>query len=84
MKCFSGALSEMDIRRFTPQVNAEAEQSDIETVEEAAISRSRDPGWVNGYVCDTKSPFPFPPDLSRYQSPRRAGSMALRGRGLAS
>jgi hypothetical protein len=41
MKGFSSALSEMDFSEFMPSISAEAEQSDIETAEEAAISRLR-------------------------------------------
>jgi hypothetical protein len=41
MKRFSYALSEMNLREFTPQGNAETKQADIETAEEAAIIRLR-------------------------------------------
>jgi hypothetical protein len=40
MKHFSGALSRLDLAGFTPRVSADAKQSDLETVEDPAISRS--------------------------------------------
>jgi hypothetical protein len=39
MRRFSSALSSMNLKHFTPQVNAEAKQSDVEIAEDAAISR---------------------------------------------
>jgi hypothetical protein len=41
MKHFSSALSGLDLVDFTPRVSAEAKQSDLETVEDAAVSRLR-------------------------------------------
>jgi hypothetical protein len=38
---FSSALSTMDLSDFQPSVAAEVKQSDVETAEEAAISRLR-------------------------------------------
>jgi hypothetical protein len=41
MRHFSGALSRLDLTDFTRRVTAEAKQSDLETTEDAAISRLR-------------------------------------------
>jgi hypothetical protein len=41
MNRFSSALSTMDLSEFQPSVAAEAKQSDLETAEDAAISRLR-------------------------------------------
>jgi hypothetical protein len=41
MKHFSSALSKLDLTDFMPGVSAEAKQSDLETVEDAAVSRLR-------------------------------------------
>jgi hypothetical protein len=41
MTRFSSALSQMDLSEFMPSVTAEATQSEVETAEEAAISRLR-------------------------------------------
>jgi hypothetical protein len=41
MKHFSSALSRLDLTDFMPRVSAEAKQSDLETVEDAAVSQLR-------------------------------------------
>jgi hypothetical protein len=41
MDHFSIALAEMNLGEFTPSVAAEAQQSEVNTAEEAAISRLR-------------------------------------------
>jgi hypothetical protein len=41
MSSFSSTFSTMDLRDFQPLVTAEAKQSDVETVKDAAISRLR-------------------------------------------
>jgi hypothetical protein len=41
MKHFTSALSRFDLADFVPRVSAEAKQSDLETVEDAAVSRLR-------------------------------------------
>jgi hypothetical protein len=41
MNRFSGSLSTMDLRDFQPSPAAESKQSDLETAEDAAITRLR-------------------------------------------
>jgi hypothetical protein len=63
MKRFSSALSALDLKDFTPQVAAEAKQSQVETAEEAAISR----------LCPIQDSFDFW-ELSRSSSATVSGA----------